>query len=189
MSEMMETLKLLALAIYFLIYFFSLPIISKPLKLPLPLQLFIHPDKSPLSFPYLLRPRFVLFCFFYLLNKLLRDALMSPISLNRFISRWAKEQCEEGEAGNKPLREAGGQPMGPKMAQIGYARGCCTHTARPDPGPGQGGDGNAARREAEDRTTRFTCDHGSIGVPGSATASSAAQSPSSPTNDTALDEY
>ena len=55
-SEMMEALKLLARAIYFLIFFF--PIISKPLKLPLPSEPFIRPDELPPSFPYLLRPSF-----------------------------------------------------------------------------------------------------------------------------------
>lgn len=62
-SEMMEALKLLALAIYFLILFF--PSISKPLKLPLPLEPFIRFDELPPSFLYLLRSRF--FCI-YLTN-------------------------------------------------------------------------------------------------------------------------
>lgn len=66
-SETTEALKLPALAIYFLI-FFPL-IISKPLKLPLPLESFIRPDELPPSFPYLLMPSWSgCFFFIYLTN-------------------------------------------------------------------------------------------------------------------------
>lgn len=91
-SEMMEALKLLALSIFF---FFS-PIISKLLKLPLPLEPFICPDEPPPLLPVFASAKF----FFYLLNKLLRDALMyrlaSTAGINSSLDGAARSKARQG---------------------------------------------------------------------------------------------
>lgn len=69
-SEMVQALKILALTIYFLIYFF--PHYFQASEASSAFRAF-HPSHPP-SFPCLLRPSFIFF--YYLLNKLLCDALM-----------------------------------------------------------------------------------------------------------------
>lgn len=104
-SEMMEALKLLALAIFLKGFFFSL-LHFQVSEASLAFRAFHLPP----SFLYLLRPSLVFqyIFFFYLLNKLLRDTLMYPVSSNRFISRHVEEQKQEAGAGNKPPLDAVG---------------------------------------------------------------------------------